>query len=258
MHYLLIHRHIIAIIIEMAKKTKSKTSVRVKPTGNYANPSSKPVVSRNRSPMMAYVPDGVVVSNTEQLTGSIVEFSGTGNLQKATYFLSPASLVEFPWLSRIARNYSKYKWRKLCVSYVPFAPTTQQGYYSMASAYDAEDALRFRAAAGGFAISNQPQFSIGPVYAGGSISSNENQVGSDNWHGIEFDLKHNATEWKLIDPGVPLSLDSGDEARLNQACGTYMLAQYAGPNTGEATSIGALYVTYEVEFTQPAVPELNV
>jgi hypothetical protein len=243
----------------MAKKTKTKTPVKVKSTGNYANPSNRPVVARNRAPVMSYVPDGVIVSNTEQLTGSVINADGTGTLQKNTYFLTPASTVEFPWLSRIARNYSKYRWKKLCVSYVPFAPTTFQGYYSMASAYDAEDALRFRTAPGGFAISNQPQFSIGPLYAGGAISSNEDHLGQGNWHGIEFDLSHNAHQWKLIDPGVPLTLNSGDEARLNQACGTYALVQYQGPdNGGQPVTVGALYVTYEIEFTQPAVPELNV
>jgi type II secretory pathway component PulC len=64
----------------MAKKTKSKTPVKVKATGNYANPSNKPVVARNRAPVMSYVPDGVVVSNTEQLTGSVINVNGTGDL----------------------------------------------------------------------------------------------------------------------------------------------------------------------------------
>lgn len=238
-----------------AKRPRASRALTTKPTGNYANSGSKVVLKRAKAPVMNYTPGGVVVSNTEQLTGSVINSDGSGIVEKSTFFLTPASVTEFPWLSRIARNYSKYRWRKLCVSYIPFAPTTSDGYFSMASAYDAEDALRFRNTAGGFAISNQPQFSIGPVYSGGAMHSSEGDVGSANWHGLEFDLKHNATNWKLVDPGVPLSLDSGDEARLNQACGTYLLTQRQSLTAG---TIGALYVTYEIEFTQPAVPELNV
>jgi len=70
---------------------------------------------------------------TSPLVVSHVEYYGTISASATTFTLqktittNPGLNTSFPWLSQIATNYDKYKFRNLYMEYIPSCPTTTSG-----------------------------------------------------------------------------------------------------------------------------------
>lgn len=244
-------------------KSKNKANSKAKPkarkmqaftssnTGAYTLASNRPVIRRSSPPLLTPYQDGVRVRNTEQLLGAALTLT-PGNT-KGLVGMSPADAGAFPWLSRVVTNYAKYRFRKLILSYVPYVGTTQSGFVSAGSIYDAEDALKYFAGTTQFPLSSQPEYTIGPLYAGNSIRSHDDDVSSSNWLGIEFNCRRmsdNWTKWFYVDPSSTPALGEGNEARLNQTQPAYAAFAYSNGSAGNVV-VGAWYATYEIEMIQP-------
>lgn len=233
---------------------KKKATMQTRAVGDYANAGGKAVVSRRAGPVMRNIPlGGVCVSNTEQFFGQSITLPA--NFTKVVTAINPCD-TNFPWLRGVARNYAKYRWKRLILSWVPFVGTTTQGYVSVASAYDSEDAITALNAVGGVPSSSQPEYTIGPIYSGNAIRSHESDVSSANWTGIEFDVKriHDAVKWFYTDATLTFTANAGNEARLNQCVGAYGIFQYDTPAPVVA---GSWYMSYDIELIQPVAQAIN-
>jgi len=207
---------------------------------------------RNRPPAVTTYQDGVRIRNTEQFLGQGLTI--TNGSTKGLLTVNPAGPAEFPWLSRLAQNYSKYRFRKLVISYVPYVGTTTNGFVGIGSFYDSEDAIKFNVDPGIPPLSSQPEYTIGPLYAGNAIRSHDADVSSSNWLGIEFDcrkMSDNFSKWFYMDPFSSVTLGTGNEARLNQTVACYVGLQWNLSGAAAPTLVGSLYVTYDIELIQP-------
>jgi hypothetical protein len=240
-------------------KAKTKDRKMVTHTlGQYANAGGRITVVRTKSPTVLSTDGGVRVCNTELLLGTSISLN-TG-FTKGLVTLNPASQgvpTPFPWLRNIAASYSKYRFRKLIISWVPYVGTTVNGFVQIASVYDAEDALNLVTTPGEQPISSQPEYAVGPLYAGNSIrTTDEGGVSSSNWLGVEFNCRKmtdNFTKWFYVDPALTLTNAPGDTARLNQCVGSYVVFQYVNGTPATINGAGAFYVSYDIEFTQPTL-----
>jgi hypothetical protein len=122
--------------------------------------------------------------------------------------------------------------------------------------YDSEDAITALNAVGGVPASSQPEYTIGPLYSGNAIRSHEGDVSSANWTGIEFDTKriHDTQKWFYTDATLTFTANAGNEARLNQCIGAYVVLQYF---SNVAQTGGSWYVSYEIELIQPVSTLIN-
>lgn len=234
------------------KQSAKKASMTTRDTGGYTLSSTRPIVARKTPPTVVPFQDGVRVCNTEQFLGDGLTLSN--GTVKGLLTMNPADPTGFPWLHRIAQNYSKFRFRKLSMSYVPYVGTGTTGYIAMGSFYESEDAIKYNAVGTLPNLSSQPEFTVGPLYAGNAISSHDAAVNSANWLGIEFDCKRmsdNFTKWFYVDPASSVSLGTGNEARLNQTVPCYTGLQWNLSGATGSVLVGSIYVTYEVEFIQP-------
>jgi len=65
--------------------------------------------------------------------------NGYSAMTKFCHRLNPGNISIFPWLSRIAQNYEKYRFRNLSFEYSPSCPTTTRGVLVMGIDYDPDD-----------------------------------------------------------------------------------------------------------------------
>lgn len=139
---------------------------------------------------------------------------------------NPGSTITFPWLSSMANNYDRYRWRKLGFSYVPSVSSATNGRLTLAFNYNALDSPP---------ASKSQIFSIDP----------NTEVSC--WNGTALDIPCRGNEL-YVRSGLP---PSGDLKTYDM--GNLLVATDLGSNTN---TIGELYVDYIVELIcpHPAVP----
>ncbi len=241
-----------------SQKGQRSRTVSVKKTGDYALPTARPVVSRTGGPriMPSAGGKGVTISNTERLGTLSIGADSTVTLKKTGFSLNPASAGLFPWLSTIAKGYQFYRWKSLCVSYLPIVATTQGGYVEHGIFYDYEDyALWANDVVNYFNLSSLGEFSSGPPYAGGQISTTESTrvTGNQNWFGTKVDvaMAHRRYPWLTVDA----SPDSDHTHNLSVGAMAAFQTYVASGGAGQA--FGVPYVSYEIEFLHPTVAGYN-
>jgi len=92
-------------------------------------PIARSAISRN------VLFDGITLSHCEPF-GSISMLA----LGALNYFGTPMLPWNFPYLAGLASNFSKFKWLKLAVYYVPSCPTSTLGECAMGTYFDQQDA----------------------------------------------------------------------------------------------------------------------
>lgn len=238
----------------MAKKNnnmkKKGRNVSTAATGGYANPATRPRLTRSRGPVMTNTENGVIISNTERLSNSAIQTGGTGLLRQA-FPLNPASSNLFPWLVRIAQSYSMYRWKSLRVYYVPIVPTTQGGYVEAAAYYDYEDVTNW-VANGPDNLSFNGQWTSGPLYAGGALNTSTDKVDDCNALYIDIDVTrmHSRVPWFVIDPTTATSELS------NNAIGAWAAFLAYQPAAANILA-GIPYVSYEIELIHPVATSVQ-
>jgi hypothetical protein len=159
----------------------------------------------------------------------IGDIAGSDDFAVSKYRLNPASGLTFPWLSRIAANYEKYRFDKLKFFLKPQAPTTARGVLMLAVDYDPTDPAP--------ALKRD-------------VLQYDGVVRAAPWNDCAMIVKKNS-EPHFIAPVQPA--DDAD-IRLSDVGNLYVCTQGQSDLAGEAVS--ELWVDYELTLItpQPAAP----
>lgn len=171
-------------------------------------------------------PGSVCISHRELIEGSILGY--TAFTVAASYNLQPGSNKTFPWLSIQAAQYEQYRFRKLQFIYVPIVGTSVAGDVMMLADYN---------------VSDPP-----PLVETDALDHPGAKTGS-LWETHIF--KCDISKMHALGPRkfIRTAAVAGDQKTFD--CGNFHLCVN---NSGITTSIGKLFVEYEVEFY---VPQIN-
>jgi len=174
----------------------------------------------------------IVVKHTEYIadvSSQSAAFAVTG------YSINPGLNVTFPWLANLGLNFESYKFRKLHFQYKPICPTTTPGKVMLAVDYDAADLA--------------PNSKV-------VINSYESSASSSVWD----ECTQISTLSNLLKFGVQRYVRTG-AVPANTDIKTYDVGKLyvATSNTpATATTLGELYVSYEVELLTPQLSTSTV
>nr|UHS72232.1 MAG: putative coat protein [Tombusviridae sp.] len=102
-------------------------------------PVAKSLKIRKQSkPKQKNIANGVVITHSEMLA-SVITHGTTLTYNCTSLVANPGRSVMFPWLSTIAANYDKYRFRKLNVSFVTNQATSTAGKVGLGFDYDSTD-----------------------------------------------------------------------------------------------------------------------
>lgn len=168
--------------------------------------------------------DGVTTISQKELIGNL---SGSvGWTIQATLQLNPGLPATFAWLSRIARNFEMYRFKKLAFRYIPRCSTSTAGSVQLIPEYDASDS---------------------PPASEQEASSYSGCCEDVAWKEIVLqyrrDLMSLADNWRFVRSG---SVPAGSDIKLYDL-GIF----FAATADGGASAYGKLWVDYEVEFKIP-------
>jgi hypothetical protein len=88
---------------------------------------------RKYFPMTNGIGRSLSVANYEQVG---VTFTGTGGFTIGGSVINAGIAANFPWLSQVAKNYQRFKWKFLRYIYVPQCPSTTPGSVFIEMRYD--------------------------------------------------------------------------------------------------------------------------
>jgi hypothetical protein len=234
----------------MVKNSKMK-NMPMKRTSRTAPAAMGGITTKQRSPLPLTAGSGkrMVVQNYEQIA-TLKNFTTDtwANLQSALIG-NPGVVAHFPWLSLIADNYSRFKWKYLRYIYVPNVATSIPGQVYINVASDFADTAP--ASLADVAVSNTS--SIGPAWIGGGINAEK---------AFRRDLK--------VDDAVFVDVDVSQftqpayyvrkQAGLDVDTKPYVL-YYGSSGVANGTTnfggCGAVYVAYICELFDPVQPALN-
>lgn len=186
-----------------------------------------------------------VIRNTELVF--TITLSAIG---PATYSVFPVSPFAFPWLGFVAQNYSKFKFRKFHVTYVPAVGTTTAGNHAMAFGYDMADVYPLNT--GGFGLNNNTSLNDQD-----RIVTFRPSALTAVWEeaNLEFPVERfqenrflDATDWNVLSTTVSSAL------QRNWGSDGYLATVTNGPLS---TSLGKISVDYEIELINPIYYTLN-
>lgn len=232
------------------KKQTGKRNQRVMATRVVKVPTSGGVIFSNPTqPNFRTYGDSTIVRNTEIVAN--INFNATAGLFST---FSDAMIAQLPsWLTPIADNYSKWRWRSVTVIYIPSCPTSTSGRVAMSMAYDRNDA----APASVTAITQGYRAIVFPPYAGYEGAHLLNSGRNNNISGAIFmdvDVSRFDKAWYPTINGTAFSALSTTIQNIYCPC-SYVIGSDGGPAGATA---GSLYLKYEIEFIEPINPTQNV
>lgn len=196
-----------------------------KPNNVNAAPTAISLVTKTRSPAIKTTARGVVVTHREYVQDLT---SADSNFRNTSFSVNPGLATTFPWLSAVAGRFESYLFRRLHFIYEPVCPTTTPGAVMMAIDYDAADTT--------------PTTKV-------VLMSYKGAVRSAPWNITKFDASRDDLRKFGIQRYVRTTTNpSGTDVK------TYDVGrlQVATQNTPAVpTTLGELYVEYEVEFFTP-------
>lgn len=189
---------------------------------------------------------GMIVSNTEELSSVVTSATALAYSVK-TAPLIPGNML---WLGGVSRSFSKFRWIKLRLFYLPVVGTTTAGRIAMSLLYDGTDL----APASMSAIIAGNRATFGPLWAGqsGFDSTNPFANHSDMIH-LDLDCSKLSKRYYPFTTGESYNaLDLPDRT-------IYSPADVVVGTEGAATSqtVGSLYVSYEIELLEPVTYSVN-
>nr|WRQ65208.1 structural protein [Tolivirales sp. gcode 6] len=180
-----------------------------------AAPISSYKVNRNNGPLMTGKGQHCVIRHTELVRG--LAFENDIRIFRTT--TNPGNGLDFPWLTNIAKNFEKYRFKKLTYRLVSYMPTTSSGHMGMYYDYDPVDSY--------------------PVDEAEFYSNQDAQVAS-SWGTMKLDVKVPTTEFFIRGDG-----EADQPAKWYDTGVLFYFTQ-------SSTSGGAgLFVDYEVELIKP-------
>lgn len=190
---------------------------------------------------------GMMVCNTESF-GDVVSSATANQFNTATLPLIPVSPT---WLRSIALSFSKFRWNRVRLFYLPAVGSSTAGRTAASLIYDGGDLSPANLAA--IIAGNRATF--GPVWAGqsGFDSSNPFSNHSDMIH-LDLDCSKLAKRYYPITTLTNYNgLSSSDK---NIYCPASLLSGVDGVAT-TTTTVGSYYITYEVELLEPVASPIN-
>lgn len=162
------------------------------------------------------------IVNSAGIQSTIATTNGT-----SVYQVNAGSGNAFPWLSQIAANYDKYRFKRLRLVYIPLCPTTEAGRVTLCYDVDSTDPIPLDRQS----ISNYHCSSEGAPWATQYLDCKL----SDN------------SKWYYTDAsGINTLSTSPLNANLDQ--GQFFAVTYSGSSSN---SVGEIYALYDVELTDP-------
>lgn len=190
-----------------------------------------------------------VVCNTEPLNNVITAVGGvfaTTRNQVAPFACT--------WLAGISTSYSKFKWRKVRIIYIPIVPTSTTGQIVMRLGYDYNDATVTSVVQAQIAYQSTTQ----PVWGGyeGSYLLNADSFPVPTSGSVYMDLDVERLEMPFY-PIVTVGTFNAAAAGIqNSYSPAYVdVTTSGGPAT--ATNIGTVFIKYEVELIEPTPAAVN-
>lgn len=188
---------------------------------------------------------GVLISNVESL-GSVTTSSTAG---AASFSVSDLYPGNFGWLSALALSYSKYRWRRLRIFYVPSVSTNVNGRIAFSLKYDTADNVP--TTMGQVIASNRAIF--GPLYAGtGSLDSSK-PFGATGLMHTDVDCTNFDKTWYQVGNASSVGALSGVDR--NMYIPVSILVGVDGAPASQ--TVGFFYAAYEVELIEPIATILN-
>lgn len=173
----------------------------------------------------------------------------TGAFSAAVFPLIPAQLN---WLGGLALSFSKFRWNRLRVFYLPAVGTGSSGRIASSLIYDGADVLptKMSALIAGY------RATFGPVWAGqsGFDSTNPFANHSDMVH-LDLDCSKLAKRYYPYTSATNYAgLSTSDKNIYSPA---ELLVGSEGITTGTSTNVGSFYVSYEIELLEPVASTVN-
>lgn len=207
----------------MANKNKKKNASKSKPKPVKSKSAQQTVAVRYKAsvPKVSFKNTGVcMITHTEYVTDIVSQASDSlmCNLR-----INPQSADTFTWLSAFALRFEQYKFHSLKFMYKPSVATTKDGYVVIATDFDVYDEA--------------------PVDKATMLAWRMAKKGAV-WQEVTLDVSQEANSqgYKYCD------VSTRGDARLDD-----LGKLYAYGGTGSAVTCGELYVSYTVEFRQPAI-----
>jgi hypothetical protein len=167
----------------------------------------------------------IIVRHTEYI-GDIV--SDNASFKVTKFSINPGLATSFPWLAAVANNYESYRFKQLHYKYKPICPTSTPGKVVIAVDYDASDAT--------------PNSKL-------VINSYEGAVSTSPWDEVTMNSTlsnlHKFGTQRYVRPATP---PTGTDIKTYDV-GNLFIATSNTP--AQATTLGEIYVSYEVELFTP-------
>lgn len=206
------------------------------------------IVRRTNVPRFLSSPTGTIVCNTELYATVNGAIGGIFNLSRG--FLIPGFM---PWVSGVSINYSKWRWRRLRLIYIPTSSTATSGQIVLALGFDQTDTTPGGVAATQAAFRSETTPPWGGV--GGIGALNDDSFTAKPPQSVILDLDTS----RLTLPWYPytnstnfLALSPSDRNSFSPA---YVdIAQLGLTTTG---AVGSIFAKYEVELIEPISATIN-
>lgn len=206
------------------------------------------IITRPRVPQFRSSPQSCTVVNSEMVINVTLPALGAFGA-----FEIPIISGRPNWLLNISDIFSKYRWKKMQVIWVPSCPTTTPGTIVAALSYDRMDALPTS-----FDQLTQNYHAVTfPPYAGYEGASS---LSSDGWNVPSGAVIVKLDPDRLDKKWYPTINFAAFSALGNNIANAYcpaslFVASVGGPAT--ATQAGNFFFKYEIEFIEPINPSIN-
>lgn len=225
--------------------------------------------TRKYFPMTNGMGRSLVVANFEQAG---VTFTGTGGFTNGGSVCNPGITTNYPWLSSIAANYQKFRWKFLRYIFVPQCASTTPGSVYLEMHYDYLDNASTSLAQ----VTATESSIVGNCWYGGALSPElafGSEVGARDAICLTIDVSRFTEPWYYVRTTNGATLNTvtltgtatgGNGTLAIASGGTFDPASrpgtiYYGTNGITNTTVaGNLYVAYVCEFSDPILAAENV
>lgn len=182
--------------------------------------------------------------------------------------LNPGLVGNFPWLSNIAKGYSKFAWRFLRYIYVPACSTASAGVEFFYFKYDFLD----NAAASTTQVMSTDKSSLGSVWFGqpiNEVSAFKKSLPNTENISVDLDISKLERPWYYVRTGNNANQPVVTTGAPTGGIGTFAINNLYDPSafpgiiyygnegtTGTATN-GYMFAAYICDFCEPEAPAVN-
>jgi hypothetical protein len=251
-----------------SKNFKKKKSMQI-PRNNvaFANPEANSsygaiMAPRKFFPLTSGIGRTLTVSNYEQVG---VTFTGTGGFTNGGSVINAGIITNYPWLSAIAGNYQKFRWKYLRYIFVPQCASTTPGSVYIEMHYDWLDNASTTLAQ----VTASESSVVGNCWFGSALSPElafGAGVGARDAICLTIDVARLTQPWYLVRATNAATLNTvtltgtatgGNGTLALASAGTYDPSSrpgtvYYGTNgITNGVVVGNLYVAYVCELAEP-------